>query len=389
MVVRASQTRLSETSTTYVTAACNMIRPIRRGFNLIELVVVMAIISILLALLLPAVQSVREVAGRSHCQNNLKHLALAVHTFVDQYRSMPSYFGVFPGSIAGNNTSAPSSAGVPWGSWFMHLLPFVEQRHLYDLVYNDTINSGYNRPVYVGGSATTTTTTYEINGLTYTTTTVEYSGGQWQYHGIYIPKVKEALFHGLRCASDPSLPGHIHVAGWGPTNYLANWNAWGGSNGDGSSSFGPWDSQVPGQNYGWGHFSMPQRFAAIKDGVSNTILFGEGYAMCDRSFPRIALYSAHLHNFGITAGMNNGTVLGGTLLPPGTYDYPNGLPNTFMFQLQPEPTYCEGWRAQTPHSAFHVALVDSSVRSISGEVSPRVWALMMLPRDNQQVHSGM
>lgn len=83
----------------------------RRGFTLIELLVVIAIIAILIALLLPAVQKVREAAGRSTCQNNIKQLALACHAFENANSRLPILY---------------SSAD----SWMIQILPYVEQNTL-------------------------------------------------------------------------------------------------------------------------------------------------------------------------------------------------------------------------------------------------------------------
>jgi prepilin-type N-terminal cleavage/methylation domain-containing protein/prepilin-type processing-associated H-X9-DG protein len=119
-------------------------RSARSGFTLIELLVVIAIIGVLVGMLLPAVQMIRESANRSSCTNNLKQIGLALHNYHDLYKRFP------PGYIDGNTNprSTPDNdVGPGWG-WASFLLPFMEQQNAYRQInFKVTVGTGVNTDI--------------------------------------------------------------------------------------------------------------------------------------------------------------------------------------------------------------------------------------------------
>jgi type II secretory pathway pseudopilin PulG len=212
---------------------------------LIELLVVIAIIAILIALLLPAVQKVREAANRIQCTNNQKQMMLAIHSYHDSYRMLP----------AGQSAWANWGWGGPiqYGNYIASLqftiLPFIEQTNLFNVVISQQSSNPWG--VYIPQFAQF------------------YNGSTWTYVGATPLKV-------YQCPTDNTYYQGNYTNNssgqWGTagTSYAYNWQVFGAANPNGGASY-----------------AMTPPFTGlgnIPDGASNTIGLGEVYATVQNNY---------------------------------------------------------------------------------------------------------
>jgi prepilin-type N-terminal cleavage/methylation domain-containing protein/prepilin-type processing-associated H-X9-DG protein len=294
----------------------------RRGFTLIELLVVIAIIAILIGLLLPAVQKVREAAARTQCANQIRQLGLASHNAHDTMGVLPPQFGNYPAGQA--------SGG--YGPLLWHLLPYVEQNNLYNACLNPT------------------------NGL--------YQANYNSYNG----PVGAANIPGFICPSDSSIGpgGTLPQDGWHGATYAGNWQVF-GKQGQaptvrGSAAGTEWE----------GSARIP---ASFSDGTSNTLLFAEKVARCSQDTSQACNATSAGNIWGRWDGLDYcashfaGWETGNQAVPqirPIPYDAVGGT--------------CDPGRATSPHTGgINVTMADASVRFISAAVSPSTWWALCTP----------
>jgi prepilin-type N-terminal cleavage/methylation domain-containing protein len=341
---------------------------LRAGFTLIELLVVIAIIAVLIGLLVPAVQKVREAANRISCTNNLKQLALALHNCNDTHKRLPPQAATF--------------AGAYYAPLFFHILPYIEQDNPRRMA------AWLDYTGYVGGPPPNPKTTIHLGVLWPTWDSVNVQTYTW---------LRQTRIPVYRCPSDPSLGTCIDWCD-GDSSYAGNFLVFGGvANANTKPTFtGP----NPNFEKVWdGRARIPTTF---QDGQSNTIVLAEKYARCDGS------------------GSPGGTwwmrgVFHGQQGDPGGQDdsYPGdrlsavfagGVGNDNVhwlqgpqskFQVQPrKPTansasggQCDRRLASTPHTVMTVALGDGSVRGVAGDIDPAVWSALLTPAGGEVINS--
>jgi prepilin-type N-terminal cleavage/methylation domain-containing protein/prepilin-type processing-associated H-X9-DG protein len=287
-----------------------MIRSFRKaGFTLIELLVVIAIIAILIGLLLPAVQKVRDAAARIQCSNNIKQISLAAHTYHDAFKCLPPGTNVSQSPLTSDNVnpqytyqSIDPRYGGPYTSVLAYLLPYVEQGNVYNQLLNTVQANKYKSPgsaLFAFGSG--------AGAWAYNYPPFDFAAGvpSSNVNGTGYPHICDANIPIYVCPSDnatdntgvPYPNGGVIDAYWttktGDVNGAAFWidfvadytgfgHEMGASNYMANSGYaGIEDVTIPNTTLNAAQFIGPYsmnsktKLQAISDGTSNTIAFGE------------------------------------------------------------------------------------------------------------------
>ncbi|MEZ6068550.1 MAG: DUF1559 domain-containing protein [Planctomycetaceae bacterium] len=230
----------------------------RAGFTLIELLVVIAIIAILVALLLPAVQQVREAARKTQCQDHLHNLVIAMHSYEGNFKVYP-----FASTYGLPNTA---TVGRPQHTWVESLMPYIEQKPTYDQIdWSQHITAGTNLPLIEGrffDLLTCPSNPNANNGLDNANTDFDGIGGNRQMQPLHYPV----------CAG-PTLPDARTPDCPAPLNFCLTLDGAGNPQNLWAASHTISTRTHPGIFGGRGVTRVS--VAAITDGTSNVFMMGE------------------------------------------------------------------------------------------------------------------
>jgi prepilin-type N-terminal cleavage/methylation domain-containing protein/prepilin-type processing-associated H-X9-DG protein len=345
------------------------------GFTLIELLVVIAIIGVLVGLLLPAVQKVREAANRMSCQNNLKQIGLALANADGTYNKLPPLCGPYPSGTLWQKDNA--GLRPPWNTPFFWILPFMEQDNMYK---NST------------GPA------------------VPNCGAQAGYQAWYAPSGgTSAAARSIKTYICPTDPGgsrspatnvSLGNQGWtswefetsGLTSYAANAQVFAVTDINGNmNAHSDWQG-----NRGLGN--------GFPDGTSNTITIAEKLSLCGTTNSDFVGNKTPNPNGILSANawgwwqiqQPSQPIFAATipLVDSATAMQPVGVasvwqnPRTNQTSYDPvtNPGGCDFYRASSMHTGvMNAAFADGSVHSLSASINPNVWWALCTPQGGEVV----
>jgi prepilin-type N-terminal cleavage/methylation domain-containing protein/prepilin-type processing-associated H-X9-DG protein len=341
------------------------------GFTLIELLVVIAIIAILIGLLLPAVQKVREAAARMSCSNNLHQIALANMNY-------ESANGVFLPGVGKN--------GCCWGTWMIPILPYMEQDNLFKLYVNfggldyypNSLTVG---PRYTGGPNATIAST-RLKNFTCPSDTPQ-SWGSWTKHN-YVLNAGNTTFYQVALPLGCT-PGTVGCTAFGgapfswynndPVNLAA-----------GGDSTQPYNVSMlrGGPDPANGRMGRPVRIAEITDGTSNTMMASETIQGRQSDLRGFTWWGG---GAGFTAYLAPNSPLqdvetGGICYDPMGPSMPCTTTST--------NAYARLMAARSLHSGggVNVAMCDGSVRFVPNTVDINIWRAISTSQGGETVSLG-
>ncbi len=384
----------------------------RRAFTLIELLVVIAIIAILIGLLLPAVQKVREAAARTSCNNNLKQLGLAAQNYISAYGNLPPAVQL-PYAINNDPNNYTLDISRPFGpNWAILMLPFIEQNNLYNQA---------NPLSYPGVSSTLA----QPNGTDPSTL-----GYNLSYRVVAGTKVKSFI-----CPSDPNTqkpyfdPSGVDApvdSSGNPTLYTPN--GWARGNYAATCGFTDFDHTLNGSNansagpYGNSTFGDPStvnqpmnvskgpifamnygsRIEDMTDGTSNTVMFNEIRAGINALDPR-GVWAMGWPGSSITnAGRYYNPTPNNRLDSPDGQTYGDELQNAYKFWYYgigsqagigafpntPGDVMTSGMARSMHPGGVNACFADGSVHFITNSIDEFTWCILQSKNDGYVINNS-